>query len=116
MGERGAEESTPGERDAWGLPIRGDAPARQMVIDAGFADVTVTFVDWRGAEARLVIGVKRWPATREELACAESRRAHGPERYGPLTSVVVRPGIVGATGVGLPCPRRSVRCSHRVGW
>lgn len=59
MGERGAEESTPGERDAWGLPIWGDAPARQMMIDAGFADVTLTFVDWRGVEARLVIGVKR---------------------------------------------------------
>jgi SAM-dependent methyltransferase len=59
MGERGVEQTTPGERDAWGLPIWGDAPARQVMGEAGFVDVTVTFVDWRGAEARLVIGTKR---------------------------------------------------------
>jgi SAM-dependent methyltransferase len=58
MGYRGLEETAPGERNAWGLPIWGDEPARQMMVDAGFDDVTVTTVDWAGDEARLVIGTK----------------------------------------------------------
>lgn len=58
MGYRGAEQATPGERNAWGLPIWGDEPAREMMRDAGFDDVTVTFVDWSGDDARLVIGTK----------------------------------------------------------
>jgi SAM-dependent methyltransferase len=58
MGYRGAEQTTPGERNAWGLPIWGDEPARQMMRDAGFTNVTVTFVDWNGDDARLLIGTK----------------------------------------------------------
>jgi SAM-dependent methyltransferase len=58
MGYRGAEQTTPGERNAWGLPIWGDEPAREMMREAGFDDVTVTFVDWSGDDARLVIGTK----------------------------------------------------------
>lgn len=58
MGYRDAEQATPGERNAWGLPIWGDEPAREMIRDAGFDDVTVTFVDCSGDDARLVIGTK----------------------------------------------------------
>jgi hypothetical protein len=58
MGYRGAEQTTPGERNAWGPPIWGDEPARQMMRDAGFTDVAVTLVDWGGDDARLLIGTE----------------------------------------------------------
>ena len=48
----------PGERNAWGLPVWGDEPARAMMQDAGFSDVAITYVDWGGDSARLVIGTK----------------------------------------------------------
>jgi SAM-dependent methyltransferase len=59
MGYEGIEESRPGERNAWGLPVWGDEPARAMMHDAGFSDVTITYVDWGGDSARLVLGTKQ---------------------------------------------------------
>ena len=58
MGVKGEEQAEPGERDAWGLPIWGEEPARQMMREAGFSDATITYVDWRGSLARLAIGTK----------------------------------------------------------
>lgn len=58
MGYEGVEQSAPGERNAWGLPVWGDEPARAMMHDAGFTDVAITYVDWGGDNARLVIGTK----------------------------------------------------------
>ena len=58
MGYEGVEQREPGERNAWGLPVWGDEPARTMMQDAGFSDVAITYVDWGGDSARLVIGTK----------------------------------------------------------
>ena len=58
MGYEGVEESTAGERNAWGLPVWGDEPARKMMRDAGFREVSITYVDWGDESARLAIGTK----------------------------------------------------------
>ncbi len=58
LGDEDVEESHPGERNAWGLPVWGDEPARSMMRSAGFTHVAITYVDWGGENARLVIGTK----------------------------------------------------------
>ncbi len=58
VGYQGREETEPGQRDAWGLPLWGDEPARRMMLDAGFDTVTISYADWGGDQARLATGHK----------------------------------------------------------
>jgi SAM-dependent methyltransferase len=58
MGSKADEAKKSNETDAWGLWVWGEADARRMLEDAGFADVSISYGRWGGDEARLVRGVK----------------------------------------------------------
>jgi len=48
-----------GKPDAWGVWVWSEADAWRMMEEAGFADVSISYGPWGGAEARLVRGVKQ---------------------------------------------------------